>query len=258
MGNRASILLAVVAALGGCANPVTMSDPTRGAKDEGVIVYRVKCGPGIAWGQIFHSGENPSAFNAQARRAGILSCRDGMQTQRLPAGRYFVGKIGFRGVVDFNEEAAMQFSVAAGQLSYIGHVTLPSNAETGDLLISTPFVSDRRDEALTWLAANGASSQGPVEVVTALAQSPSRQTTNGAEQRSASDSAAEFTVVLKLRVAEDGSVREGHIAQSSGNVSLDDAALAEAVHNWQVTSATEGGASVAKWGHYSVTYRSTN
>jgi TonB family protein len=92
-------------------------------------------------------------------------------------------------------------------------------------------------------------------VTTALARAPSKLTENVPEERSAREGVTEFTVVLKLRVAENGSVKEGHIARSSGNASLDDTALLDAVRNWQVTSATQGGAAIGKWGNYSVTYR---
>lgn len=250
--------LALVALLAGCAVPVTVPDATRLTADEGIIVYSVKCGPGVAWAQFFPSGESSRGYRAESRRAGILSCGDEVQTQRLQAGRYFVGKVGYRGVVDFTEATAMQFQVAAGKLNYIGHITLPSSDDIGAVLISDPFVSERQGEAVTWLAANHASLHGEYEIVTALAQSPSRLATNGREQGGAAADATQFTVILKLRVAADGSVREGHIAESSGNISVDDTALAEAVRNWQITPATEGGAPVQKWGNYSVTYRRAN
>ena len=241
--------LALLALLAGCANPVTTSDPTRLGANDGIIVYRMKCGPGVAWGQIFPSGESLRGFKAETRRAGILSCRDGMQVQVLPAGRYFVGKVGYRGIVDFAENAAMQIDVVPGKLNYIGHITLPSSLDMGKVLISDPFVADRHEEAQTWLAANQTLLQGQYPFVAALARSPS----NVATSEVAEESAAEFTVVLKLRVDEAGSVREGHIAKSSGNINLDDTALAEAVRNWQVAPVPAG-----NWGNYAVTYRLAN
>ena len=254
MTKRMSIL-ALLALLGGCANQAS-THSARLAASEGVIVYRMTCGPGVAWGQIFRSGESLKGAKAESRRAGILSCREpGVQTQRLPAGRYFVGKIGYQVVVDFDEPAAMQFEVAAGQASYIGHISLPSSSDIGKLLIGDPFVSDWHGELQPWIASNPVALNGQREVITALAQAPSKLIASVPADPYAREGTTEFTVVLKLRVAENGSVKEGHIAKSSGNASLDDTALMDAVRNWQVTSATQGGAAIEKWGNYSVTYR---
>jgi TonB family protein len=233
-----------------------MSDSARLAANQGIIVYRMTCGPGVAWGQIFRSGESLKGSKAESRRAGILSCREpGVQTQRLAAGRYFVGKIGYQAVVDFDEQVAMQFEVAAGQAHYIGHISLPSSTDTGKLLIGDPFVSDWHDELQMWIASKPVALHGQHELITALAQAPSKLIANLPEELSARAGATELTVVLKLRVAENGSVKEGHIARSSGNTHLDDTALMDAVRNWQVTPATQGGAAIEKWGNYSITYR---
>jgi TonB family protein len=184
----------------------------------------------------------------------LLSCQAGEQTHRLKAGRYFVGRVGQGGTVAFSEEAAMQFEVAAGKLNYIGDITLPSSLDSGKVLISDPFVRDQRDEALARLSANDPSLSQQYEFVTALAQSASKPTASELAEQNGPSSASEFTVVLKLRVAANGSVREGRIAKSSGNPSLDQTALSEAVRNWRLTPASEGGTSGETWGDYSVTY----
>jgi TonB family protein len=181
----------------------------------------------------------------------LLSCQAGEQTHRLKAGRYFVGRVGQGGTVAFSEEAAMQFEVAAGKLNYIGDITLPSSLDSGKVLISDPFVRDQHDEALASLTANDPSLSQQYEFVTALAQPASKPTPS---EQNGPGSATEFTVVLKLRVAANGSVREGRIAKSSGNAILDQTALSEAVRNWRVTPASEGGTSGETWGDYSVTY----
>jgi TonB family protein len=253
-----ALQLAVWASVAGCVQPATVPDSTRLEADEGIVVYDMKCGPGIAWGQVFRSGARSNGYTAESRRTALLSCRDGAQIQSLKAGRYFVGKVGFQGVVDFSEEAATQFDVAAGKLNYIGHITLPSSVDTGKVLIADPFVNDRRDEALAWLGANQSSLQQQYEFVTALAQSPSRVTTDELTEENGQSGVIDFTVILKLRVAADGSVREGRIARSSGNAGLNQTALSEAVRSWRVAPASEGGTPVEQWGNYSVTYRRTH
>jgi TonB family protein len=257
---RTGIHLALLVSLAGCVQPLTVPDSLRLEEDEGLIVYRMKCGPGVAWGRVYRSGENPKGYKAESPRSTMLSCADDMQVQSLRAGRYFIGKVGALGAVDFSEEAAMQFDVAAGKLSYIGHITLPSSVDDESaslrmVLITDPFVSDRREDAIAWLAANQASLQGRYEFIVGLAGAPGKPAANGLAEQGGQRGAAEFTVVLKLRVGADGSVREGHIATSSGNPSLDETALTEAFRNWRVAPATESGKPVEKWGNYSVTYR---
>jgi TonB family protein len=183
----------------------------------------------------------------------MLNCRQGVQIQKVKAGQYFVGKVGFQGTVDFSEESATRFDVAVGKLNYIGHIALPSSFDKGEnlgrVLISDPFVIDRREEADAWLVANQVSLDPQYEFVVAVARSAERSTEGGGTA---------LTVILKLRVGADGSVREGHIAKPSGNDFVDDSALREAVRNWRLLPAIENGAPVERWGNYSVTYRPTN
>lgn len=51
---------------------------------------------------------------------------------------------------------------------------------------------------------------------------------------------------------------KGHVAKASGNIVVDETAVREAVRNWMLTPAVEGGTPVEKWGNYSVTYRPSN
>jgi TonB family protein len=260
--NRTGILLALLLSLAGCATPVMVSDSIRLKEDEGIIVYRMSCGPGIAWGQVFPSGENSKGYLAEFNRAGMLLCPDGMQTQRLRAGHYFVGKIGYEGVIDFSEQDAMQFDVAAGKLNYIGHIKLPSSVEKKNgrrlVLISDPVVRNRSEEALAWLAANHASVHRRYEFVAALAQSPGKPATNALAEQSRQGGVTEFTVVLRVLVGADGSVKEARVEKPSGNASLDEKALSEALRNWKLEPATEDGKPIEKWGNFSVTYKLTD
>jgi len=144
---------------------------------EGVIVYRMTCGPQVAWGEFFRSGQGSAGFFAGMRRAGALLCQEGVQTQRLEAGRYYIGKIGYTGWVDIAENDATTFTVTPGKLNYIGHIQLPSDANQvrgrTEVLIGDPVVSDKSAEAQEWLTTN----QGPLrryEFVTALAQASAK------------------------------------------------------------------------------------
>jgi hypothetical protein len=140
----------------GCAQPARVSDSLSLKDGEGVIVYRMSCGPHVAWGEFFRSGEGSAGFFAGLKRAGALLCQEGVQSQRLKAGRYYVGKIGYTSWVDIAESDAMSFTVAPRKLNYIGHIELPSNASRDGgrtlVLISDPVVSDRSAEAENWLA----------------------------------------------------------------------------------------------------------
>jgi len=253
------VCFALLASLASGASVVAAPKSIRLKEDEGVIVYSMKCGPGIAWAQLFRSGENSKGYRAESRRSGMLNCPDGVQVQKLKAGRYFIGKAGFQSVVDFSEEAATRFEVVAARLNYIGQITLPSSFDKGEnlgrVLISDPFVNDRHEDALAWLASNQPSLEQDYEFVTSVAQSPDKEVSNALDETR--DSTA-LTVILKLRVAANGSVREGHVAESSGNIVVDETAVREAVRNWTLTPAIEGGAPVEKWGNYSVTYRPSN
>ncbi|HEY5755588.1 MAG TPA: TonB family protein [Steroidobacter sp.] len=255
MKTRLWIYLALVASFVGCGAAVAAPKSIRLKEDEGVIVYSMKCGRGVAWAQLFRSGANSKGYRAESRRAGMLNCPEGVQLQKLKAGHYFIGKAGFQSVVDFSEEAATQFDVVAGKLNYIGQISLPSSFDKGEnlgrVLISDPFVNDRHQDALDWLVANQPSLQQEHEFVAGLAQSPDELMTNALDEHSDSTG---LTVVLKLRVGADGSVREGHIAKSSGNVIVDETAVREAVRNWMLTPSVAG----ETWGNYSVTYRPSN
>jgi hypothetical protein len=170
----------------GCAQPARVSDSLRLKDGEGVIVYRMSCGQHVAWGEFFRSGEGSAGFFAGLKRAGALLCQEGVQSQRLEAGRYYVGKIGYTRWVDIAEIDAMTFTVAPGKLNYIGHIQLPSNAtrEGGRtlVLISDPVVSDKSAEAEDWLAEQDRLRK--YEFIKALAQ-PSAKV---GKQRPAADS----------------------------------------------------------------------
>ena len=257
------ILLALLASLAGCAQPARVADSVQIKPGEGVIVYRMNCGPGVEWGQIFRSGASSKGYFAEYKRAGVLSCADGVQTQRLQSGRYFIGKVGYESAIAFSEETAMLFDVAASKLNYIGHISLPSAIERKlgmrRVLIGDPRVIDRRDEALAWLAGNQASMQQQYEFVGALAQSRNsgRTTSLPVAVDPSSVHVRDLTVILKLRVGTDGRVKEGHIAKSSGIASLDAQALRQAIRDWKLTPAIENGAPVEKWGDYSWTLKLT-
>jgi TonB family protein len=258
MKTRLWVQFALLASLVGCASAMAAPKAIRMKEDEGVIVYSMKCGPGIAWAQLFRSGQSSKGYRAESKRAGMLNCLEGVQIQKIKAGRYFIGKAGFQSVVDFSEEAATQFDVTVAKLNYIGQITLPSSFDKaenlGRVLIGDPFVNDRKQDALAWLAANQPSLQREYEFVAAMAQSPDKLMSSSLDELSDPGGSAVFNVILKLRVAADGSVREGHIAKSSGNVIVDETAVREAVRNWMLAPSAEG----EKWGNFSVTYRSSN
>ena len=173
--NRSMGLSICVALLAGCAQPARVPDSVKLKDDEGVIVYRMNCGSHIAWGEFYRSGEGSAGFFAGFRRAGALLCQEGVQTQRLEAGRYFIGKIGYTSWVDLAENEAMTFTVTPGKLNYIGHIQLPSRVQSDGgrtlVLIGDPVVSDRSAEAHSWLTTEQ-DLLGRYEFMKALAQAP--------------------------------------------------------------------------------------
>jgi hypothetical protein len=175
---RNSIGLSICAGLlAGCAQPARVSDSLRLKDAEGIIVYRMNCGPHVAWGEFYRSGEGSAGFFAGFTRAGALLCQEGVQTQRIKAGRYYIGKIGYTGWIDIAENAAIAFSVTPGKLNYIGHIGLPSSVtrDGGRTVVSVgdPVVSDKSVEAQDWLATEqGALRQ--YEFIKALAQAPAK------------------------------------------------------------------------------------
>lgn len=58
---------------------------------------------------------------------------------------------------------------------------------------------------------------------------------------------AESSVILSLLVNLEGRVKEGRIAQSSGNAELDAKTLEQALANWKFKPATKGGKPVEDW-----------
>ena len=62
------------------------------------------------------------------------------------------------------------------------------------------------------------------------------------------------TVVLQLFVLTDGSVASAQIAQSSGYVELDDAAMYNA-YGWHVSPGSVDGRATAMWGRFAVTFK---
>jgi hypothetical protein len=171
----------------GCAQPARVSDSLSLKDGEGVILYRMSCGPHVAWGEFFRSGEGSAGFFAGLKRAGALLCQEGVQSQRLKAGRYYVGKIGYTSWVNFAEIDAMSFTVAPGKLNYIGHIQLPSNATRDGgrtlVLISDPVVIDKSAEAEAWLTTEQ-SLLRKYEFIKALAQASAKL----GKQRPAADS----------------------------------------------------------------------
>jgi protein TonB len=68
----------------------------------------------------------------------------------------------------------------------------------------------------------------------------------------------EGTVVLQLYVLEDGKVGDAKIEKSSGFPKLDEAALKEALRNWRLLPATQGGKPIAMWYSFKVTFKIEN
>lgn len=65
----------------------------------------------------------------------------------------------------------------------------------------------------------------------------------------------EGTVMLMIYVHPDGSVGEVRVHKSSGHPRLDQAAVQAAKKGWRFRPAKQGGAAVASWGRYAVTFQ---
>jgi TonB family protein len=253
----------LLALLAGCTvvQPARVADSVRLKDNAGIILYRVNCGPGVAWAEFYRSGTKAAGYLASFQRAGALLCTDGVQSKQLTAGTYFIGKIGYETWIEFEEAKAMQFTVTPGKINYIGHIRVPSSKETRDgrnlVLISDPTVADRSEEARNWLTANQPSLQQNYPLVEALAV-PVVRAPHGREAGSSSTGTTELRVILELLVAADGSIKDGRIAQSSGHPSVDEAALREAMRAWKVTPHLEAGQAVEKWMNFAVTFRLTD
>ncbi|NJO12608.1 MAG: TonB family protein [Gammaproteobacteria bacterium] len=68
----------------------------------------------------------------------------------------------------------------------------------------------------------------------------------------------EGTVRLLIYVLPDGRVGDVKIDKSSGFPRLDEAAMNAARKDWRFRPATQGGAAVAAWGRYAVTFNLKN
>jgi hypothetical protein len=166
--------------LAGCALPGSVSDSLKLKEDEGVIVYEVSCGSHVAWGHILRSGQGSAGAWAGMDQAGALGCRwEGVQTQRLQAGRYYIGRIGGgSGAAYIAENEAMTFTVTPGKLNYIGHIRLRASAK-GDgprtvVSVSDPVIIDKSAEAKDWLTTEQSSLLQRYEFINALAQAPAK------------------------------------------------------------------------------------
>lgn len=202
----------LLALLAGCTvQPARVADSVRLKDNAAIIVYRMSCGPGVAWAEFYPSGTKAAGYFAGFQRAGALLCTDGVQTKQLTAGTYFIGKIGYETWIEFEEAKAMQFIVAPGKINYIGHIRVPSRNERRDgrnlVLISDPTVADRSEEARTWLTANQPSLQQNYELVEALALAVVRAP-HGKDAGSGSKGTTELRAILELLVAADGSIKE--------------------------------------------------
>jgi hypothetical protein len=165
--------------LAGCAQTARVSDSLGLKEDEGVIVFEVSCGPHIAWGQFMRSGQGSAGFWAGMDQAGALACREeGIQTKRLLAGRYYIGRIGHAGAAYIAENEAMTFTVTPGKLNYIGHFWLRANAEADGartvVSVRDPVAIDKSEEARDWLTTEQGSLLQRYEFINALAQAPAK------------------------------------------------------------------------------------
>lgn len=68
----------------------------------------------------------------------------------------------------------------------------------------------------------------------------------------------EGTVELSLYVLANGRVGEAKVAQSSGSIELDDAAVKEALRTWRLLPQQIDGVAVAAWHNIAVTFRLKN
>ncbi len=70
---RSAIAFSTCAALlAGCAHPARVSDSVKLKDEQGVIVYRMSCGPQVAWGELYRSGQSSAGFFTGFNRAGAL------------------------------------------------------------------------------------------------------------------------------------------------------------------------------------------
>jgi hypothetical protein len=148
-------LLVAAALIVGCAHPVNVRESVRLGADEGVIVYEMRCGEHIAWGQFLKSGKTSGGFWAGLDHDGVLRCQDGLQSQKVDAGTYYVGQIGWTSMVYVPEQDALTFTVTPGKLNYLGHIEVPSRGRAEGarttILVGDPVVRDESGAVRRWL-----------------------------------------------------------------------------------------------------------
>jgi hypothetical protein len=145
----------VVALLAGCTLPANVRESVQLGEGQGLIVYEMSCGEHIAWGQFLRSGKKSGGTWAGFDHDGVLRCQEGLQSQRIDAGQYYVGNIGWTSVLYLAERDALAFTVTPGKLTYLGHIQVPSYA-TGSgsrltIVVGYPIVRDESDAVRRWL-----------------------------------------------------------------------------------------------------------
>lgn len=132
------VALCVLATVG-CAGPAVRPSAAQIANGDGMVVTHAYCSQWVNWLEFHASGSDPE-HQKYARAAATVHCpvfgdaRDALRSVRLKAGRYFVGRVGLKQELDYAENDAVSFEVAAGKTTYIGDlkvVSVPVDGQVG-------------------------------------------------------------------------------------------------------------------------------
>jgi len=127
---RLPLVALMILSIAACGAPTIRPD-AKLQSSEGVLIASLDCSgtASPAWVEIYASGLKSSGYSGSFRKSAVLSChprKRELDAVILPAGRYFIGKIGSTKFRDIGEGLAISFSVSPGTLTYVGNFPVGS------------------------------------------------------------------------------------------------------------------------------------
>ncbi len=135
------------------AGPQNLKERATLKADEGLLVTTSACPPNTHGMQLYAPGTSAKGVLGQLRFKSVIVCNEPTTSNRIKAGRYYIGLLFDRQgqVVAFDEADAPQITIEAGKATYIGDVYVVEGQprrENGRVVMAHGIAfADRRDDA---------------------------------------------------------------------------------------------------------------
>ncbi len=172
-------LIAITLLLTGCVTTQRVTQNTVLNENLGIMATNFSCGYGLQYADIYAGGTAlPASATsylapyATGRIAAMICDADSMVSIELPAGDYYIGKIGGgMGQVMFPEHKAVKFTVKPNVINYVGHIRASTKTHLLVIKLDTPGVIDKSEEAKKELSEKFPAIMEKYKFVTNLAKS---------------------------------------------------------------------------------------